>query len=175
MWNETRIREYMLDFTENMNDDLGNDLNKIIKYIPIKIDGRLKRTKGEYISKSKTNEPVGFKFSRGLFENYSSERIIGVIEHELMHMAADVKYNAHCKHDRRWKDICVKYGVDNSVYFETDKEKEEYKYTIECQCGKCWKKHRITKYMKENIKSYSHKECSGKLRIIDNKTGEIWS
>lgn len=175
MWNEERIRKYMINFTENMNDSLGDDLNRIVRHIPIKIDGRLKKVKGQYVSKCNTNKPVAFKFSKGLLENYDNKVITDVIEHELMHMAADIKYNDNCNHDSRWKNTCKKYGVNSSIYFEVDKEKESYKYTIECQCGKCWHKHRVTKYMKNNIKNYTHKNCSGRIRIIDNTTGEVWS
>lgn len=115
MWDENKIRDYMLEVANKMTARDRDIVLKDVETLPIKIDGRLTKNMA-YVSMSidiETKEVINavqFKFSKRLFY-YNDDEIKHVIEHELMHLLVNLKYK------KIWN--IIKYGkfiVINMVF-----------------------------------------------------------
>lgn len=175
MFSEMIIRNYMLDFLESNSDEITDSCVEYVKNIPIEISKRMKKSLGKYVFNPKTNEPVGFKFSYNLVNNHSDKEVEGIIKHELMHLLCNITYGYNCGHNRLWKDMCRRYGVNDS---RTSRilTRDDYKYEICCrECGTKFYKHKVSQYMKDHVKEYRHGDCHiNRIEIIDTTTGECW-
>ena len=90
MWNENNIRNYMLELTNKMTSTDRDIIIKDVKYIPIKIDGRLTKSMGYVqfsVNKSTgvIHDAIKFKFSKRI-NSYSDNVIHDIIGHELIHL-----------------------------------------------------------------------------------------
>lgn len=181
MWDENKIRDYMLEITNKMT---ARDKEIVLKYVetlPIKIDGRLKKNMA-YVSMSidiETKEVINavqFKFSKRLFY-YNDDEIKHVIGHELMHLLVNLKYKKDMEHNKIWKIYCNKYGIPDNQYFENDIdiEKDAYRYHVYCKlCGKYlggYSRLSQNQVMKLIYMS-KHGTDDGNIRIYDNKLGK---
>ena len=181
MWNENKIRDYMLEITNDMITEDKEIVLKDVETLPIKIDGRLKRSMA-YVSMAidnKTKEVINavqFKFSKRLFY-YNDDEIKHVIGHELMHLLVNLKYKKNMGHNNIWKAHCNKYGIPDNQYFKKDLdiEKDAYRYHVYCKlCGKYLGGYsRLSQNQVIELMYMSkHRTDNGNIRIYDNKLGK---
>ena len=178
MWNENNIRNYMLELTNKMTSTDRDIIIKDVKYIPIKIDGRLTKSMG-YVQFSMNKstgviyDAIKFKFSKRI-NSYSENQIHNVIGHELIHLLVNMKYKKNMGHNDVWKQHCNKYGISDNQYFtcNLDAEKKYNRYHIYCkECGKLLDiKNKLTSKRKSDLLLYGkHIKDDGDLRIYDTK------
>lgn len=176
-----------------------NLVNKIIKemdqktglngsFLPVFFSNSTNR-KGAFYSKKNNskgvfiNFPVKFKFSNYLFDGrYNTEVIEQVIKHEYIHYYCCVKYPTKIiNHGEEFKNACLKYDVNPSVYFNYELNDNienlnlEKKLVFVITCISCKNENirqKETKIVK-NINKYKCGVCGGKLeckkdyRLID--------
>lgn len=76
------------------------------------------------------------------------EEVLDVVLHEIAHALAFIRHGQSCKHDYRWKRVCVEIGADPSrlytgeVRVEGNRAKKEVKFILRhCETGKVYKKY----------------------------------
>lgn len=95
--------------------DFCNEISSIYGYkldIPVKLNGRLKRTLGRVLFKryDKKCVPIRIEFSKNLIERGSFEDIKEVVLHELSHYFLMLDTGENHKHDKLWKRYAKKLG-----------------------------------------------------------------
>lgn len=176
-WTSKEIRSYMKDFVSTLEENDRKIISDIIKYIPITVDGRLKRSMGYFVGKYKRSgefvEPVKFKFSKRI-NVYTNDTVKSIIEHELMHLLSDKKHKRNTSHNKEWKELCNKYRINDDEFFtpNLELEKDYYRYHIYCtRCGKLVAiRDRLSKGKIIELLLYGHHSIDyGQLKIYDNK------
>ena len=134
MWTVERITEECQKLSDKFNDKFN---------IPVKINGRIKKTLGRCRSISEMGicKPILLEFSKDMLLTASDAEIYAVIQHEWAHYWATKSTKEHCGHDYRFKAICAAIGCanDKRVFngYSSQTEIKKYKYEVWCpDCGK---------------------------------------
>lgn len=176
-WTPKDIRSYMKNFVSTLNEEDRIVIGDTVNTIPITIDGRLKTSLGYFCGKYKRSgeflEPMKFKFSKRI-NAYDDTTIKYIIQHELLHLLSDKKHKRNTSHNKEWKELCNKYGVNDDEFFtpNLELEKDYYRYHIYCQkCNQLVSvRDRLSKEKIIQLLLYGrHQDDYGKLRIYDNK------
>lgn len=141
--------------------------------IPIKLNGRLRRTYGQlcYKKNCPTLVPDRLEMSKIFVENAADDDVRQVLLHEVAHFVATVETGKRHGHDSYFKDACHRIGCTNdtaTANFDKGVPKEKlYKYTVTCEkCGASNYYYRAGNVVKH---PYLYNcQCGGKLIVKKN-------
>lgn len=166
--------------------DIENEINKLSKVfdypcdIPIEISKRATKRLGAFFYKNdrKSIIPIKFVFAEILLSGLYPEDIVKeVIIHEYIHYLCDTKTGVSNGHNKLFKDICIRCGINSNATLKYKVEnnqaikKNKKEYRIYCSCCK---KIVCIHYRKDatdnKIKNYLSKCCKCKLKyyLIEN-------
>lgn len=176
MWNEYSIRKFMNEFIIECEIKLDRSIKKI--EIPIEISSRMTKTLGCFLFRQCDDyiEPIKFKFSKTLLENYSYEDVVQVIKHEIVHYIANTYYGKNVNHDPRFKLHCKILNIDDKATIKIVPINGTIVKRYEVICENCKKTiakyQRMSRDKKINILCGQYR-CSickkHELSIYDNK------
>lgn len=82
------------------------------------------------------------------------------ILHEIAH-AIDVEERGTSDHSHKWKVVAERIGADpRATHTKIENSKDDYKYILECTCGKWYGIHRKSSYSQYKC------SCGKKLKVI---------
>ena len=106
--------------------------------IPVKLNGRLKRTLGRchYVTSNEVTVPTLIEISRELAESDNNEQITETVIHECAHAIVTLQTGEAHGHDAVWKATCRRLGIGDNRCAKVCAS-ENFKYI--CTCKDCHK------------------------------------
>lgn len=141
--------------------------------IPVKIDGRLRKSLGYFMYNKYNEENILIKFNRRLLNNiYSISYVEDVIKHEIIHYYCFLKGLRNDPHGKLFQESCLKFGcnltgVTGDVEYSTTANLYE---TICTRCGKITSICKTEKEAKVKERGYISKCCEADLKIAKIQT-----
>ena len=86
----------------------------------VKFSNRMTRSLGNCTTNRSRRSAV-IKLSAPLWERATEKERVDCIYHEFAHMIANIKYNARCNHDWRWKRVMIELGQAPELYHTIDR------------------------------------------------------
>lgn len=179
--NEMELRNIINGEIEKYNDKCNMDIPRVDD-LEIKFT-RSHKTRAYYRFANKGNDikPIGFGFSKYLFEEDTDEGIYNTIQHEVSHYIASIKHNTNCGHDWRWEEICKELEMKEISQYKhrtLEEKMKSYRYHIYCECRQepLAMYYRMDKIKLERFRSgmYSCRHChNSNLMVIDTKTNTV--
>ena len=147
--------------------------------LPVCINTYLSSSLGRYkyrVGNDGVETPTGFDFNPGLLDtDCSTDKIINVIKHELVHWFTDKEQGKPCAHNEFFIKNCERFGVTDYTNFERYRkrkrlDKDSYYEAKCCGCDRTVAKAKNV----NNLKKYMNRcggtvcECkNGKRYLID--------
>ena len=98
--------------------------------IPIKLNGRLKRAGGRFISRS--HSAVEIDLNKTVYEHNPIDVVLDILKHELVHYALFEKGLPYRDGDRVFENTLARLGVSSTNTLRVKTKAHVYK----CDCGK---------------------------------------
>ena len=129
-------------------------------YIPIKINGHLRRAQGRYISSYDDKEPKRIELAKTLIKYGTDNVIKDTLKHELVHYAFHVQGLPFNDGDKEFEDELRRLGIGSS-----ESNIVGMRYLIKCKrCG--YVGETAVKRVKNNPDFYASKCCDAPLTYI---------
>ena len=130
--------------------------------IPIKINGRLRRVQGRYISSYADNEPKRIELAKFLIDYGTDSIIKDTLKHELVHYAFHLQGLPFNDGDKEFEEELRRLGIRSS-----ESDFVGMRYLIKCtRCG--YVGETAVKRVKNNPEFYESKCCDAPLTYIGN-------
>lgn|SRR5699024_1734923 len=135
--------EQMKDYTESfLREAYGMKLD-----VPVKINGRLSRTLGQFVYNKREKKPISIEMSKKYLVNGKLEDIKSTLRHEAIHYALFVQGRDYRDGDDDFENELKKHNTHSTgtVHYK----RKRLKVTHECGCGNQWIRQRSmnNKYM----------------------------
>lgn len=165
---------------QDIKDELNNIGIKLDYPVNLKIEISSRATKrmGAFFYKKEKEKviPIKFVFANRLIDgNYPENIVREVIIHEYLHYYCDTKTGVNNGHNKFFKTMCLKCGIEDKATFNhkginEDKVNKNIKiYNIYCmKCGKLVCTHKRKDAAERKLKEYISKCCNSRLHYKIN-------
>jgi len=137
-----------------------------IPMIPVKINGRLKRSLGRYIHHRGTRQAIGIEISKDMIKHYPKEEILDTMRHELTHYALHFDGRPY----RDGHPVFERELVKNNASSTGTTKFRGIKEIVTYKCKNCNKESStFTKSVAKNPDRYNTRCCGSDIVIVSVK------
>lgn len=166
---------YRLWTKEDIKEEL-NIIANIFKYpcnLDIEISNRAKKRLGAFFFRKERGNivPIKFVFAEVLINGtYREEIVKEVIVHEYLHYLCDTKTNVSNGHNKLFKEMCRRVGINDRATLKQETEvitrkSSSKRYEIICsKCGAVLGCHKRIDAAERKVRYYKSACCKAKLR-----------
>lgn len=144
-------------------DKFLNETYGVKLTVPLKLNGRLKTSKGRFIWSRKSRTPKAVELNKEFVEHNKPEIVLDVLKHELVHYALFIKGVPHSDGQAPFERELRRLGVVSQSTIDRYSIASKMQVYI---CNSCGREHTFTKRLRDNGVNHRCK-CSQKGRLID--------
>lgn len=161
------LEEAVPQYVRYVLKEYGLDIE--LDRLTLKVDGRFKTALGKCGPHGYHEARVRISSSHYVKRNYSWERCMETIRHELAH-AWQARWLGYTSHGPTFREKARELDVDNLSRYEDERE---YKYVAHCQgCGTTYTRHRACKATKNPY--YRCSKCGTGGGEVDIEEDHVW-
>ncbi|UGO50948.1 SprT-like domain-containing protein spartan [Bacillus phage vB_BanS_Nate] len=132
--------------------------------VPLKLNGRLSKTLGWFVSNRKTKKPVAVHLNKKFVQNNDEDIILNVLKHELVHFALFMQGKPHSDGQTYFENELKRKGIVSQStinQYTVNSVKQVYR------CKSCNFMHKKTRKF-SNVSRYQCR-CGGALEYIGKR------